>query len=220
MKELNKHLLKYELVREFFEDALIDANTLSNALLNAIDFRGGCFFTLLPENANLENLYKFTTYGILPQNPMIEYLVNEQMSTYTEIPTVDEEIAEFILDAIRSNNAAYCIFDDVNAKADEETIELSNSIPSDLYFHSFFYKQEIYYLINKEEISQEIIAQGLKVSNAFWHSLCILTDATFVDLTNRSLSIEKLKEASEKTKMIIVGAYDGEGYIFWEKHNS
>jgi hypothetical protein len=211
MKKLNKHLLKYEFAKEFFEDTLIDANTLSNELLNVIDFTDGYFFTLLPENANLENLYKFTTYGILPQNPTIEYLVNEQMSTYTEIPTIVQEIGTYIFEYMILNNINFCIFDDVTRMPNDRRH------PTLFSTNGFFLKQEIYYIINKNDISEANIREGLKLSNSFWHSLCILSNATIVDLTNRNLIREKLKEASEKTKVVIVEAYDGEGFIFWEK---
>ena len=51
-------------------------------------------------------------------------------------------------------------------------------------------------------------------SNAFWHSLC-LTEADFMNVTD-TLKIEKIKEVCLKTKLVMIGAYDGEGYVFWE----
>ena len=37
------------------------------------------------------------------------------------------------------------------------------------------------------------------------------------EIKNQKLTIKKIKEICLNTKIIIVGAYDGEGYIFWER---
>jgi hypothetical protein len=216
MKKLNKHILNFELAQRYVKDTLIDVNVLSEELLNALDFKNGHFFTLLPEDANLENLYKFTAYGILPQTPEIEYLVNEQKASYSEIPTVDEEVADFILKTVQSNAKFSCIFDDFEATT-TEILELSNLNSNNFYSHSFFYEKEVYYLIENKTLSQELIEKGLMVSNTFWHSLCILTEVSLKNLKNKCLSLEKIREVCEKTKMIMVGAYDREGFVFWEE---
>ena len=43
------------------------------------------------------------------------------------------------------------------------------------------------------------------------------TEADFSNVQPPNLSEEKLKEICTMAKFVIVGAYDGEGYIFWEK---
>ncbi|MBX9839321.1 MAG: hypothetical protein K2X69_13530 [Silvanigrellaceae bacterium] len=58
----------------------------------------------------------------------------------------------------------------------------------------------------------------MQETNAIWHSLCVLTTSNCEDFSFLSVSKEKIQEICLMTQMIIVGAYDGEGYVFWEKH--
>jgi hypothetical protein len=80
------------------------------------------------------------------------------------------------------------------------------------------FKDELYYKILSDKANPEIIKKCLVNSNAFWHSLCVLTDANLVDLSD-TLTLENIREISFKVYLIIIGAYDGEGYVFWERQN-
>jgi len=57
------------------------------------------------------------------------------------------------------------------------------------------------------------------MSNAIWHSLGVMTTAN-LSCNNKVLTFEKIKEACLLSELIFVCAYDGEGYVFWEKNNS
>ena len=166
---------------------------------------------MLPDNVYPENLYDFVT-GILPPNPIQEYFIDNKRATYSETPTIREEISELIFKYINDNKQIKCIFDNVNCSTREMFL--------DDFFRSYRlkYKEEVYLLINNVEfVSKETILECLQYSNAIWHSLCILTSCSFKGLTGRELSLEKIKEICLKTETIIIGAYDGEGYLFWEK---
>ena len=76
---------------------------------------------------------------------------------------------------------------------------------------------EIYFLLGKNKISEKIILECLRASNSFWHSLCVFTTADFTDVI-KDLTLEKIKEICLSTELVMVGAYDGEGYVFWEKN--
>jgi|ERR1700722_388287 len=208
VKALRRHELNFNSSLEFFKNALAKANTLSDELLKEINFEKGCFFALLPEGAFLENLYDFRT-SILPQNPTEEYFVDNKMSTYSIIPTINKEVSDLILNHA-CNNKLNLVFDDVNSSYREMSLHD--------HFCSFRknYNKEVYLLLENNSISKELILDCLLLSNAFWHSLCVLTLFPFDGLINRELSYEKIKNICLTTVVVIVGAYDGEGYVFWE----
>ena len=54
------------------------------------------------------------------------------------------------------------------------------------------------------------------MSNAIWHSLCIISENQ-LNSAETILTLEKIKAICMNAKIVIIGAYDGEGYIFWEK---
>lgn len=214
MKQLHKHELDFDPAREYVQNSLDKANTLSSELLNLLNFKNGIFFTLLPNDANIERLYEFKAGGILPQNPIQEYVVAGEKATYSIIPTIGDEVSELILKEIKSKEKLCCVFDDVlRSPADKHHMDLFHA-------HGLSYDNEVYYLLDKGNISSELIMQCLRASNAFWHSLCVLTEATISGIRDKRLSLEKVKEICLGTKLMMVGAYDAEGYVFWEKSES
>ena len=209
MKNLHKHFLDNEKTFSFFSDSLENANTLSSEVLNSIAFKDGHFFTLLPEDANLERLYEFKWGAILPQNPRIRH---ENSNGYYSIkPTIREELSFLIREKIISNDNLISIFDNFLSKKLEKS-------QSERYL-SLYYQKEIYHVGTKSNVSTEVIKSYLWVSNAFWHSLCILTRIDIQYFENEKLSLEDIVKICQNAELIFIRAYDGEGYVFWEKHS-
>lgn len=211
MKELKRHNLIFDSSWEYFRSTLDNANSLSSELLNVVDFRKGRFFTLLPDDAKTEKIYEFGQGEILVQNPTQEYFKAGEKASFTIIPTVNDQISEFILKNLTSQTQLSCVFDDVLSSA-------TDKYHMDL-FHAYglHCDEEVYYLLNQKKISFDLIIECLQQSKAFWHSLCVLTEAKFNDIIEQKLETDKIREICVNAKMVIVGAYDGEGYVFWEK---
>lgn len=210
MDQLNKHILHFDTTWEYAYQSLHEVNTLSSELLNLVDFKKGSFFTLLPTGANLERLYEFKAGLILPQYPEEEYFVNGRKATFTRIPTIEEELSELILNEVRSKELC-CIFDDVIRLSTDKNHEMLFKI------HGLSYGNEIYYFLEKRKISNELVVECLRASTAIWHSLCVLTKKLLIPVNIRELNIDLIKQICTHVDKIMIGAYDGEGYIFWEK---
>jgi hypothetical protein len=212
MKNLRRYDLDFSLALKYFQFTLNDANKLSSEILENVRFDLGKFFTLLPLDANVNKIHEFRYGGLLFQNPILEYGKGQKKSRHQIIPTIREELAEFIELKIQKNKSISCIFDDV-------TLSLRNYFDNDL-FRDFglFYEEEVYFLLRNEEISKEPLLKCLRASNAFWHSLCVLTSSDFGDIIAHKFTLEKIHEVCLNAKMIVAGAYDGENYVFWEKN--
>ena len=83
--------------------------------------------------------------------------------------------------------------------------------------YGYHYKNEVYYIPSSAQLTEELILECMRISNVTWHSMCVLSEVNFEDSIEKNISEEKISEISQKTKMIIVGAYDAEGYVFWER---
>lgn len=210
MKKLIRHELDSNQAISYFLENLENTNNLSSFLLKKIKFNKGRFFTLLPNNANLFNKYNFKEGGILPYQPKKEYVCKGEKAFYSEIPNIRTEVSNFINKTIKEHSYN-CVVDDVIRYATDKKLP-------DIFFELGFTRgNEIYYVIQRDSTCPENIMSCLNLSNAFWHSLCILTSAHFDDTLGRTLNDEKLNEICERTQMVILGAYDSEGYLFWEK---
>lgn len=209
MEKLYKHKLNFNLALEYVRSRLDNVNVISMELINQLDFFKGYFFTLLPSIANQKLLYNFKGGGILPQNPLEEYHVSGIKSTYSIIPSIVEELALLISKEVKQRKNIVCMFDDVNCS-------LKHVTGYDLYEnYGLLYKDEIYYLLNNTNISVDLTKECLNNSNAFWHSLCVFAE---IENSEKNLSLEHVKEICMTTQLIMIGAYDGEGYVFWEQN--
>ena len=185
---LIKYDLDYRLTIRYFERCFDDANLLSSQMLRKIKSDSGMFFTLLPVNSNIKRKYQFPYGGILPQNPIIEYGAGPKKSRHQIIPTIRDELSEFINSKIQQTRSICCVIDDVTlSKKDYVDAE------SDL-FEKFglFFKDEVYFVLKKDAVSKENILRCLRASNAFWHSLCVLTEANIDLKYDRELTTEKI----------------------------
>ncbi len=212
MKNLEKHDLSFDRTFNYFKDQLTYGNTLSTELLRLIDFSKGNFFTLLPNDANLKGCYEFKSGGILPQPPTQWHYIDGRKASYSFIPTVQEEVSHYILEQANELELT-CIFEDVSSSKRSLYLE---------YFYKrsiiHFYQDETYFILNKIKLELNSISKCLETANSIWHSLCILSN-TDCSMFKEDLSIEEIDNLCTNSKLIIVGAYDGEGYVFWERSN-
>jgi hypothetical protein len=212
MRKLYRYELDFERTIKFFKDNLDVKNALSSGLLNLVDFKSGIFFTLLTSGSDLERLYEFKSGVILPQNPIIVTETDGKKSRSQEIPTIKEELSDFLYHKISSNPKLSCIFDEVTLSPDDSSLEEFYEKKS-----VYLYKNEIIYVIREPNKNHEFISDCIWNSFSFWHSVGALTEADCFKTDSNILSLEDIQTICNTATMILVGAYDGEGYVLWER---
>lgn len=264
IRKIIRYELDFDRSLNYLKENLGDLNTLSKELLNTIDFRLGRFFTLLLENSDLERLYEFKAGHVLPQNPEIEYFVKGRKASYSIIPTIQDEVARFLLREMKKNKKLICIFDDFLRSPITPSLK-----EKDLKEQIIVHDKEVYYLLRHAEASIKRLCVCIKQSNVIWHSLCVLstydcnicmqanpkienfvnpdaqdfwTKQSFSESMKinarcnktetakkdespvsefqceyKRISLDQIKKISLNAQLIMLGAYDGEGYIFWER---
>lgn len=215
MKKLIKHELNSELTWLFFLENLDNANALSIELLNNFKKEKGHFFTLLPENANLDNVYRFNNGNVLPQNPIkygpVGSLGNQH---YSKTPSISDGLAHMIKDILHRDKNVSCIIDDVIRYSTDKKIKNENEEIKNCTAYS---GQDVYYLLNKDNANFPLIFECLRRNRGYWHALSILSQISLKDYVGKQLTKPILTQICKNAQMIIIGAYDGEGYIFWER---
>lgn len=190
MRILKHYDLNFDLTWPYVEHNLNWANTLSVQLLKLLDFKQGNFFTYLLPNTH-EDIYQFK-YSIFSR------VINRK------------EMIKFITEYVKQNNILSCLFEDTLRSPTDMHLE-------EFHKYGLLYNREIYYLINQHNLNEDSISECLSASSAIWHSLCILTNAEINRKQPYTLTLDMINVACLKTKLAIIGAYDDEGYIFWEK---
>ena len=218
IRTLKKYMLDNEPALQYFQNILEGGNILSEKLLKDNDFDKGIFYTFLPDDAVVDYLYRFKYGGIIPAIPCgnekcytsdgLEFIPKQVFTTTSE--TCDF-IEKYIQKKMKKKCYLSCVFEEVIQTPSDPHVGLYNT-------HGVLFEDKIYYLIKPKQTTFDIILESIEESDAMYHLLGILTETNTDNFSQgNKLSIENIEQFVLDTKMIIVGAYDGEGYLFWEK---
>ncbi|PJD95542.1 MAG: hypothetical protein CK425_08485 [Parachlamydia sp.] len=218
MKNLYRHELDFDRTMKFVKDNLTDVNSLSSELLNLVDFKSGVFFTLLTLGSDLERLYEFKNGIILPQFPVIVSEIDGKKSLIQKVPTIKEELSDFIFHKLKSNQKLSCVFDEVTLSPDDPSLKvLYEKKCVFLHEDEVTHEDGVTYVIREHNKNHETILNCMRKSFSFWHSVGVVTEADYFKTDTNIFSLEDIQAICKNAKMIIISAYDGEAYILWEK---
>ncbi|MBS0607559.1 MAG: hypothetical protein JSR57_11465 [Verrucomicrobia bacterium] len=211
MRKMVKIKLKEEKTIDYFCKQLNEGNLLSETIFKMMDFDDGNFFTLLPKESSQENIYSFSFGGIIPSTSYGEekYFVscmNEEVLPM-QVKTVDEELSSFIFEYLHKDAKNCAIFEDVLSNPTDSFLKKTS-------VNLLLNKNEVYYLLNTSNSIADIF-HAIRLSSHSWHFVAILSKQLSappkaIDEYFRSLCVN--------CQYIIVGAYDGEAYVFWERN--
>jgi len=214
MIKLRKTVLDFDKTIQYFKEHIDAKVILSEAVLHEINFKNGHFFTLLPENAFFEKIYEFNYGGILsnPDPKIIRKRFYGKEFIGCEIATIDEYLNEHLFNLLKKNPKISCVFSDYNSSYKKSNYLKLNSA------YVLHKNDEVYFLIKNKALTNENLLKIIKQVGIFWYMLGILTEG--LEIKKHELDNSTLFSIINNTKLIFTEAYDGEGYIFWEKEGS
>lgn len=204
MKKLTKYTLELEKAYPYWYDHVKCGLSLSARILEKINFFEGRLFTLLPDTANFLKLNSFNT-GILPS---LGKDTSGKFVNAWKVPTLDEELSEFIYQFLEKDREHAVVFEHALARPHNQSIK-------DLDAELAIRGNEVYYGMHSGT-SKSIIHDAIADTDQVWHFLVVLTHD--IDKIGPTLTDEEVNQIINNTSCIIIGAYDGEGYLFWEKN--
>lgn len=208
-REIKKHHLDFEKTIHYFIDHIEADKTLSQKIVGKTNFNQGIFYTFLPSNAEISRLYDFSCGGIIPPIPYGSrtYKIEGVSENFhpKNIITMDRECSEIISAYTKETEQNCAVIENYMLEPENPHAYIKNvkMVP---------YGKEVYYFLDKNNSIEEIY-KTVRKSSEVWHSLFVLTRINIPLFFDDEI----MKEICENTKFIVAGAYDGEGYIFWEK---
>ncbi len=194
MRKLIKYNLDRKKTLDYFQDNLKRLNALSIAVLENILFDLGDFYTLMPESLTEKQLHEFRggcvkSYGI------------------------QEGVSKYVYDFYSSNTSYTYVFDEYDQTYEPD---LKYEIFDNFGVHL---QEEMYFVLQNKDIDTDNIEWCFERSDCIWHSLMVMTDTPFKRNEDRSISKEELQSIAKHAKLVVLRAYDQEGYVFWERSN-
>jgi len=183
-------------------DCLSQGRTLSSLLLHT-KLEQGSIWTFLPPSVTLERAYDFTSgWFIKGSDGQVD---EEARST----PLVSELVGNSLL---RQQNA-YFICEDASAEADFPYIRRQHNVPM------LFFREEVYYFVTTQTSSADNIAAAIQKANSYLFTAITTTLPDYYTPLerNQQTNLEQLQGLANNSQYVIIGAYDGDGYIVWER---
>lgn len=189
--DLIEQPLEYERSVEYFKDCLWDTNSISNEIMKSVNFEDGRFFTFLPPGIEKSVMYQFHYGGV----------TRSRLNCMTNM----------IYESLFGSDRLICVIDDYNST-------YHPGYEGRLFSQcGKFHDNEVYYFLTKNNASPELIKKCLSVSECIWHSLAFISEVDANYDLSEELTQDEIRQICKNVKRIFVTAYDGEGYVVWER---
>jgi len=209
---------------DYIRDRLAEGKTLAKFLLDRGDLDKGSVITFLPSDADLSRMNNFSRGGVLPAPPPETHhhytTANGTRTLVVPVPDTSTQLAAMIQEFLKQEDARICLFESAVAKPTDGFLSTPNA--KDLCVLTL--DEDVYFLL-KENDDLEMIDKTLRYAKSYL-VLGVLVHFSdkdqFLSLDEdplrKELTVDELKVLAEKTEKIIVGAYDGEGYLIWSRN--
>lgn len=200
----------------YIKEFLADGRTLSQLLLQSRNIENGSVITFLPPGTSSEVAVQFTTGGKLPphSNESEKEITADDGSRWRMVPKPDTsaQLVEIIQNFLLDNQRNIAVLEDSSAAPTDPWLLSSGT-------RLLTYDDEVFHCLGSVDANEpERILNTINVATS-WRFVAALTrlpKGTFAEST-RELNSEEIRILAHETKIIIVGAYDGEGYLVWQQ---
>jgi len=193
---------------KYLKEQLVSDKTLSS-FLSQQDIESGKVYTFVPESTSEEQLYNFEVGGLYPSEK--KFVNGTWLSkVINEAKPLVEKIIE---DYLSANHGNYCVFEECNGTPNSPWVINSK-------IEYVYIGDEMYYFFNRENNINEKLKQAFLHSGG-WYFLCVLSSLRPYDYNKieafHEISPMLIEAIAHNTTAFFVDAYDGEGYLMWEK---
>jgi len=196
----------------YVEEKIDDGLSLSSRISNAVELSKGCVSTFFPNEISPTNLYNFRSGGKLPESKK-ETWIKVNNGIMKPISNTNAFLVNMIREYLQKAKDNICIFENIIASKSDPWLESKKD-------NLFFYKDEVYHVVSSKNLSTKYIDQAIHYANSIYHFLGVMSSLPIENqeaTENNELSDIEWDIIVRNLKKIIVGAYDGEGYLIWKR---
>jgi len=199
--------LQLETASQYLIEQLRDGNTLAQKLLQYLSLDEGRYLALLHPSADKRLVYNFRSGCILPQKPLEPVTFGGKIYPGRRRANSYKELIMYLKNAMSSKTC--CYFDDQMHRRED-------AIAKQYKEETLYYNKELYLFLQSVNFSIERSEKIIQYVNAQWYYMNVISEEA--PGTNQEISIEKLQKIASRTIHIVIGAYDGEGYLVWQRN--
>lgn len=206
---------------EYVREHLTYGSTLGKYLLSEKNLDKSTVITFLPQDVDVDQVSQFKAGGkVNPLHPEVHYFVTEDGSRFRmELKGNSfSHLAAVLAQFLRGNANRLCVIEEpLMRPGDPGFPDGGRSIVKTL-------NDEIYYLLSGfGNIDKRAIQDVVGKADRGFHFVCAMTSVPDGDMDlwrGRQITPKTLQKLARGTESIVVGAYDGEGYLIWSEIQS
>ena len=198
---------------EYLVDRLREGQTLARDLARRGDLERGALTTFVPLTATPQQILNFRD-GIHAEPPAETHVVVTQddgrRSRLVPKPNTDSKLVALLSSFLMLNHSRVCLFENASAEPGHEWLKRAD-------VQIVTHDSEVYHPLTSSMNEPDAILKVIRVSRS-WLFIGALTSVARgfkIDRETRKLSREDLSLLADRTERIVVGAYDGEGFLLW-----
>jgi len=202
--------------RSFILERLSQGNKLAHEMLESLPLTQGRITTFLPSGVVPQSLEDFATGGKLPTPPTSQWKgskLRDETLLMIPVPTTDSWVVTKIKEYLLEAKDRVCVLEDALKRPGDAVLgRLSSRYAT--------HDREIYHLLFQEDAKEQRILETLRAARSiptFIGSLSVWKGDP-LEVKFGALSISQIKILANSTQKLLVGAYDGEGYLIWDIH--
>lgn len=208
-----QHLPQFAI--EYIEQSLLDGNALARAVLDLVPLRQGRVVTCLPEGVVPRSLGDFRTGGKLPSPPVSDWRStqrDDETLLMIPVPTTDGWLVEHIKAFLRGGPNRVCIFEDALRRVGDPVLRKVST-------RYATFDKEIYHVLLGADAQHEQILAVIRSAKSVPTFIGALTEWHGIAPSSHpiALSASTIRELAQAADKVIAGAFDGEGYVIWER---
>lgn len=180
--------------------------TLSRLLLNSHEISNGRISTKLPPGIDEREAHDFESGGKLP----LGHNRARPLGDLEPVPNTNDAFVDEIRAFLDANNSRVCIFEDASAQPNDQFLRAITT-------RALTYDDEVYHLVCARD-SHEQMLKTIHAARSwlFVGALTQVPDATGL-CSKKTLTRDEIENLAQNAIGIVVGAYDGEGFVVWTK---
>lgn len=183
--------------------------SLCRALAETMESSRGRISTIAPPETSDDRLYRFEEGGLLPENLDMSRAVDVGDGKMLAIERLcDEELALLMKLLKEQPGRAGIAVDPLATRGDPHTLSTYSRT-------STYVGDRVFHVVDSAA-DQEAIELALNAA-PFWTNLWAVTSAPPKPTPQREISEEDLCRSATAAIAISCGAYDGEGFVFWQR---
>lgn len=175
----------------YVAEQLAGGRSLSREIASLLDISAGTVRTFVPVQVQEITHYHLIEGGFMDRHKNMDWLI----------------------DAIRgflaTGEGTGCVWEDPEMESHDPCVASCT-------FPLMFFGDDVYHLLAGYQSDRNKIESAIREATSSWRSLGVMTTVP-TDLGGKVLSCENLRALAVNAQKIVLGAFDGEGYLIWEK---